>query len=126
MNEQAEVMKRQLEAMAISERAYLSIENITINPIKTHILTITADIVNAGRTPAFNLTTKTQTAIFRYGDTLRPPTAWDQCLEDKTASMLAAGGRTHMDFAPISGMTQQMADFLNSGHSQLFIDAQCR
>jgi hypothetical protein len=127
MNQQADVMKRQLEAMAISERAYLSINNISINPIKQdRVLTITADLVNAGRTPAFNLTSKTQTTMHRFGDTVRPITEWEKCPEDTTASMLAAGGKIHIDFAPVPGMTQQIADFLNSGHYKLFSDAQYR
>jgi fumarate reductase subunit D len=124
MNRQADVMANQLEAMAISERAYLSIENLSILPITTNVLTITGDIVNVGRTPAFEITTKTQSAILPIGTT--PLLDWSACREDETTALLGAQKAQHLDFVAIQNVTQETVDALNMGVAKVLIDAECR
>jgi len=125
MKEQATVMQRQLDAMAVTERAYVVIETPRIGPVEIPTISITADVMNAGRTPAFNLTTKTQTQLFRPGDKLTGPTDWKGWPEDRPSNMLAAGARMTIAFTPLD-VTPEVADFLISGHTRVFIDAQFR
>jgi hypothetical protein len=51
MKEQATVMQRELDAMAITERAYVVVETPRIGPVEIPTVSITADVLNAGRTP---------------------------------------------------------------------------
>lgn len=61
---QATVLQRQLDAMAISERAYVVVGTPQTGPVEIPTISIEADVMIAGRTPAFNLTTKTKRRFF--------------------------------------------------------------
>lgn len=121
-NQQRKIMQAQKTMLAVTERAYLGVKSLAINPITNSTIVITVILQNGGRTPAWDFRGKSRMALIDAA----PPVDWEMCADPITGSFIAAGGDKKMDFTPLENITQEKVDALNAKTATLFADAECR
>jgi len=122
-NQQRKIMREQKRMSATSERAYMGVKHLEINPIINNTLTVTVIIQNGGKTPAWDYRAKCRAGL---EETAPLQIDWGSCPAPERGSFVPAGGEKDSDFGPLKGITQEMVDAINSKKLTLFIDAECR
>ena len=120
---------KQIELMALSECAYVTIgENWKVDEDSWNndVLVVHGQIHNGGRTPALNFRRKIQIAI---GEGKPPPGwgrfEWDSTTDDSESIVLVSGGKVNCSTPPMK-LSGQIPNDLVLGKQMVVIDGQCR
>jgi hypothetical protein len=120
-NQQRKTMEEQKELAAISERAYIALNDFNIRT-KNEVLTVSAIAVNGGRTPAWQFQSKSQVYLGKTPIRF----AWEDCPDVEETLFIAPGAQTNLDFVEFPEATEEVIQALESGEIKLFVDGECR
>lgn len=132
MERQWQTSNRQIELMALSECAYVTIGDWNIDMpiheqhIRDYLIVVDGRFLNRGRTPALNFRRKIQIAA---GKGSPPPDwgkfDWESCPSDQEGALLAANDDLGFSTPPLKVNDHKLTE-IEKGDRIIVVDGQCR
>lgn len=121
---QAELAAKQVEFMVLKECAYITIDNLCVEPIRNHLLVVSGKFFNSGNTPALDFKRKFRVALGPG----TPPAGWGQfdwVPDENEGIVLVKDGEINFSTDPLEITNDDIAK-INDERLTIVMDGQCR